>query len=401
MSFHQVYIPFGAYWSSPFCVWQGSFATLEPIPFAAELTARALAERGIAPTAIDGLGLGTTIPSRHSFYGAPWFAGLAGLPHLTGPTINQACATSVRCVVEGAGELEGGAATVYLAAAVDRCSNGPHLYYPNPAGPGGTGTSENWVMDSFGHDPFARNSMLQTAENVAREAGIDRLAQEEMTLLRHRQYQAAVAAGFQGRYLIQPVEVRGPRGRKPLQTVTGDEGVHPTSAEGLAALRPVLEGGTVTFGTQTHPADGHAALILVRGPEPARALSRDPAVTVQVLSFGQARVRPGFMPMAIVPAAEQALHQAGIVPTDLAAITTHNPFAVNDVYLSRTLRLDPERINRRGCSLVWGHPQGPTGLRSIIELIEDLALTGGGYGLFTGCAAGDSAAAVVLKVNVA
>ena len=76
------------------------------------------------------------------------------------------------------------------------------------------------------------------------------------------------------------------------------------------------------------------------------------------------------------------------------------PFAVNDVYISRELSLDPERMNRHGCSLVWGHPQAPTGMRAIIELIEDLVMQGGGYGLFTGCAAGDSAAAVVVKVSV-
>jgi acetyl-CoA acetyltransferase len=76
------------------------------------------------------------------------------------------------------------------------------------------------------------------------------------------------------------------------------------------------------------------------------------------------------------------------------------PFAVNDVYLSRELHIDPEQMNRHGCSLVWGHPQAPTGMRSIMELIEDLVLLGGGNGLFTGCAAGDSAAAVVLNVSV-
>lgn len=403
MAFDDIWIPYGAYWSSPFCAWQGSFANLPPIPFAAELTARALAERGIAPQQIDGVCLGTTVPSRHSFYGAPWFAGLAGLPHATGPTINQACASSVRCLVQGAQELGSGVASVYLAAAADRCSNGPHLYYPNPAGPGGTGESEDWVMDSFGHDPFAKNSMLQTAENVAREAGIDRAAQEEMTLLRYRQYGTALAddGAFQSRYLLRPVEVRAPKGKKVLKTVTGDEGVFPTTAEGLAGLRPVLDGGSVTFGTQTHPADGHAAVVLTRGRDRAASLARDSGITVQLLSHGQARVRPGFMPMAIVPAAEQALQQAGITTGDLASVTTHNPFAVNDVYLARTMRIDPERMNRHGCSLVWGHPQGPTGLRSIIELIEDLALLGGGYGLFTGCAAGDSAAAIVLKVSVA
>jgi acetyl-CoA acetyltransferase len=56
-------------------------------------------------------------------------------------------------------------------------------------------------------------------------------------------------------------------------------------------------------------------------------------------------------------------------------------------------------MNRTGCSLVWGHPQGPTGMRAMIELIEELAMRGGGKGLFKGCAAGDTGMAVVLSVE--
>ena len=402
MQFDDVWIPYGGYWSTPFCAWQGSFANLPPIPFAAEVAARALAERGIAASDIDGVCLGTTVASKHSFYGAPWFAGLAGLGHVSGPTINQACATSVRCVVQAAQELESKSANVYLAAAADRTSNGPHVFYPNPAGPGGTGDSENLVLDSFGLDPFAKNSMLQTAENVAREAGITREAQEEIALLRFSQYNTALAddGAFLKRFMPWPVEVKDARGKKILATVVGDQGVYPTAAQGLAALRPVLEGGTVTFGTQTHPADGNAAMILTSSRDRARALSPHGKADVRLLSYGQARVKKGFMPMAVVPAARLALERAGIDAGELVSITTHNPFAVNDVYLARELKLGPERMNRHGCSLVWGHPQGPTGLRSIIELIEDLTMQGGGFGLFTGCAAGDSAAAVVLKVSV-
>jgi acetyl-CoA acetyltransferase len=55
-------------------------------------------------------------------------------------------------------------------------------------------------------------------------------------------------------------------------------------------------------------------------------------------------------------------------------------------------------MNNYGSSLIWGHPQAPTGMRLIIEVVEELALLGGGYGLFTGCAAGDTAAAIVLEV---
>ena len=402
MQFQDVWIPYGAYWSTPFCSWQGTFATLPPIPFAAEVAARALAERGIAPSDIDGLCFGTTVASKYSFYAAPWFAGMAGLGHTTGPTVSQACATSVRCVVTAAQELSTGGATAYLAVAADRTSNGPHVFYPNPGGPGGTGDSENLVLDSFGLDPWAKNSMLQTAENVAREAGITRGEQEEVTLLRYRQYADATAddGAFFKRYMSWPLEVKDARGKKVVATVTGDEGVHPTNAQGLATLRPVVEGGSVTFGTQTHPADGNAGILLTAGRDRARGVSPKGAVDVQLLSYGQARVKKGFMPMAVAPAAAQALHRAGITADQLGSITSHNPFAVNDVYLARELKLDPERMNRHGCSLVWGHPQGPTGLRSIIELIEDLAIAGGGYGLFTGCAAGDSAAAVVLKVSM-
>jgi acetyl-CoA acetyltransferase len=402
VQFQDVWIPYGAYWSTPFCSWQGTFATLPPIPFAAEVAARALAERGIAPSDIDGLCFGTTVASKYSFYAAPWFAGMAGLGHTTGPTISQACATSVRCLVTAAQELSTGGATAYLAAAADRTSNGPHVFYPNPGGPGGTGDSENLVLDSFGLDPWAKNSMLQTAENVAREAGITRAEQEEVTLLRYRQYADATAddGAFFKRYMSWPLEVKDARGKKVVATVTGDEGVHPTNAQGLATLRPVVEGGSVTFGTQTHPADGNAGILLTAGRDRARGVSPKDAVDVQLLSYGQARVKKGFMPMAVAPAAAQALSRAGITADQLGSITSHNPFAVNDVYLARELKLDPERMNRHGCSLVWGHPQGPTGLRSIIELIEDLAIAGGGYGLFTGCAAGDSAAAVVLKVSM-
>ena len=401
MQFNDVWIPYGGYWCTPFSAWQGSFAALPPIPFAAEMAARALSERGIAATEIDGMCLGTTVASKHSFYGAPWFAGLAGLGHVSGPTINQACATSVRCLAQGAQELESKSARTYLAATADRTSNGPHVFYPNPTAPGGTGESENIVLDSFGHDPYAKGSMLQTAENVAREAGITREAQDEMALLRYGQYESARGDGgaFFGRYMLNSVEVRDARGKKVLATVTGDEGVFPTTAAGLAGLRPVLEGGTVTYGTQTHPADGNAAMLLTAGRERARALAPDGNVDVQLLSYGQARVKKGFMPMAVVPAAQLALDRAGIKPSALSSVTTHTAFAVNDVYFVRELKYDAERMNRHGCSLVWGHPQGPTGLRSIMELIEDLVTLGGGYGLFTGCAAGDSAAAIVLKVD--
>jgi acetyl-CoA acetyltransferase len=105
------------------------------------------------------------------------------------------------------------------------------------------------------------------------------------------------------------------------------------------------------------------------------------------------------MPEAPAVAARAALANAGIGLDKVDAVKSHNPFAVNDIAFARATGFPLEKMNNYGCSLIWGHPQGPTGTRAIIELIEELAIRGGGIGLFQGCAAGDSGAACLIKVS--
>ena len=403
MKFEKTFVPYGGYWSTPFVRWQGSLAQSHPVVLAAEVARTALEERGIGADAFESLYFGMTVPSAQSFYAAPWAAALIGNPAISGPAIMQACATSARLIGQAATEVDGGGGRrCILGLVADRTSNGPHIYYPDASGPGGRGTTEDWVWDNFQRDPYAEASPTTTAENVAREQGISRQEQDEVTLLRYEQYTAdrKNGGGFQRRYLVAPLEVRDPSGRKVVATVDDDEGITPTTAQGLARLKPAQEGGTVTFGSQTHPADGNCGMILAGG-ERARELSRDPAIEVQVLSYGEARARRAFMPQAPVPAARRALNDAGLRIYDVSAIKTHNPFAVNDVYFAREFDIAFDAFNNHGSSLVYGHPQGPTGMRLVIELIEELVDRGGGYGLFTGCAAGDTGAAVVVKVDTA
>jgi acetyl-CoA acetyltransferase len=172
----------------------------------------------------------------------------------------------------------------------------------------------------------------------------------------------------------------------------------PTTAEGLALLRPVLPDGAHTFGAQTFPADGNAG-ISVTTRDKARELSADKNVEVQLLSFGYARTKKAYMAAAVAPSAQMALDRAGIKVGDLAAVKTHNPFAANDIAMAKTLGLDVNSMNNYGSSLIYGHPQGPTGARLMIEGIEEVAGKGGGYLLFSGCAAGDTAASIVIKVG--
>lgn len=392
MALENVFIPYGGYWASPFVKWQGTLADENSVTLAAATAARWLKSREISPEVFTSVALGFTVPQKHSFYGAPWLAGLIGAPGITGPMYSQACATGARVIAGSAHEIEAGLTECVLGVTFDRCSNGPHVVYPAPNAPGGTADAENWVMDNFNKDPYAKNAMIQTAENTAKAHNISREEQDECTLIRHQQYLKGAELRKRTTFAI---EVGSGKRAKLIET---DDGVFPTTKEGLANLKPVLPDGTVTFGAQTHPADGNAGMILTTRAR-AEQLSRDKSIPVQVLSFGQCRVGKGLMPTAPVPAAQQAMKAAGVELKDIKAIKTHNPFAVNDVYFAKQTGKKLEEFNNYGSPLIFGHPQGPTGMRVIIELIEELAQAGGGHGLFTGCAAGDTAMATVIKVG--
>lgn len=396
MRFDRVFIPYGAWWSSPFCRWQGGLSGEHPLRLAAKSTSIMLEQTGRSPADIGGIHLGMTVPQHHSFFGTPWFGAMFGATQVTGPTISQACATSARVIASAAAAVELGAGGVQLAVSADRTSNGPIVYYPDPAGPGGAGKTENWVLDNFSNDPYAKVAMIETAENIAAKFGFTRQDQEDLTLRRYEQYEMALAddRSFQRRYM-QELTIR--RGRNDVN-VDADEGVVETTRQGVERLKPVLEGGTVTYATQTHPADGNAGL-LVGSRDAAGLAGANGGVTVQLLSFGEGRAEKAHMGMAPVPAAEAAMAAAGITFGDIAAVKTHNPFAVNDLYFATRTGYPAEKMNNYGSSLIFGHPQGPTGLRLVVELIEELVLLGGGIGLFTGCAAGDTGAAIVLKVG--
>ena len=398
----HAHIPFGAYWCTPFSRWQGSLSHLHSVEFAAHVSRQALAARNIPLAELDFGVLGMSVPQKGSFYGLPWLTGMIGAPHVAGPTIMQACATSARVMQLAAEQVSSEAARCVLAVTTDRVSNGPHIYYPNPGGPGGTGETEDWVMSNFSRDPFAGCDMTTTAENCASKWKIDTAEQHDIVLRRYHQYLDATRvdgdASFQHRYMVLPLEIPDQRYRKTVAVLTGDEGIQECTAEGLARLKPVKEDGTVTYGSQTHPADGGAGM-MVTTAERAAELSSDRNIRISLRGFGQSRVEMAYMPEAPVPAARQALAAAGIDIRDVAAVKTHNPFALNDIIFARETGFDVMKMNNFGCSLIWGHPQGPTGMRAVIELIEELVLAGGGWGLFTGCAAGDSAMAVVVRVD--
>ncbi len=400
MSFENVEVPYGCYWSSPFAKWQGSLQHLHSMKFAAHVAKSELKKRDIAPEVFDFGALGMTITQFQSFYGAPWPLYEIGLKHVAGPTMTQVCSTGARVVLAGASEIQVGLASCALLLATDRCSNGPHMYYPAPRGPGGTGQTEDQMLYNFSNDAIGGHSMLETAEFVARKYGFSTEEQHELVLRRYAQYQDALKddRAFLKRYMTLPFPVPKPNFRGDEGMMEGDEGIFPTTREGLARLKPASEGGTVTFGGQTHPSDGTCAMILTT-PEKARDLSRDNQIRIRFRAFGQGRVDMAQMPLAPIAATKKVLENANLKITDMKAIKSHNPFAVNDLAFIRETGYPTEQMNNYGCSLIWGHPQGAPAMRLFFELIEELFDKGGGMGLFKGCAAGDSSLAAIVEVS--
>ncbi len=393
----KAFIPYKGYYSTPFCRWQGSLANENSIELGASTSKRWLAEKNWDPKMFDYLFLGVTVGQPYVFYGSTWAAAMMGATGIPGVTVMQACSTSTTCLFQAALGVESGYYQNAYSMLVDRCSNGPHTIWPNPKGPGGQVVSEDWVMDHFGKDPWAGGAMIQTAENVSKEAGLTREECDDLALRRSEQYLDALANDreFQKRYMF-PAEVKVSRKKSIL--IEEDEGVAPSTKEGLAGLRPVIEGGVHTFGAQTHPADGNVGVV-VTTKDKAKELSADPNVEIQVVSYGYSRAKKGFMAAAVVPAVKMALEKANISIDQAKVIKTHNPFAGNDLYMAKEMGVDVNSFNNYGSSLVFGHPQAPTGGRCIIEGIEEAVMLGGGYLLFGGCAAGDTAGALVLKVG--
>ena len=392
----KAYLPYRAYYCTPFVRWQGSLAGENALVLGGNTSKRFFQSKGWDGKIFDYVILGSTVYQKQWFFGGPWMAALIGATDSPGVLVSQACSTATFSLYQAAIGIETGLFNNCWCLMADRMSNGPHAVWANPNGPGGQPIQEDWVMDNFKADPWAGAPMIQTAENVAQEHGVTREQCDELVLMRQSQYNDALAndRAFQRPYMF-PAEIKV--GKKMIQ-IDADEGVFNSTKEGLAGLKPALPGGVHTVGAQTHPADANAG-IAVTTREKARELSADPKVEIQILAYGYARAKKAFMPAAVAPSAQMALRNAGLRIEDISVIKTHTPFACNDLAMAKVLGLKLSAMNNYGSSLIYGHPQAPTVARLAIEGIEELVKKGGGYLLCSGCAAGDTGASIVMKVG--
>ncbi len=392
-NFSKTRIPYGTWGSSYFPSWQSSaLAEVNIGQFAGEAMNKILGIRKVPNNILDYLIIGSTIPWHWKFWNAPLVASCLG-KRVPGYHIEQACATGLQAVFAAASEIESNSHDIVGVLTFDRTSDSPVGVFPERRSHRRTEVLAD-VWDNFGFDPATGNSMLKTAGLAARKYKVDRSEVDELALFRYQQYFETKESGFLEKVLV-PLEVLNLQGKR-LGIIDDDTGIRNLTKSDLRAMRELDT--CVTAGTQTHAADGMATL-LVTTIDKARELSTKPEIDIKIIGKSEIRTSPSLMPEAPAFAVEKLLSRTGLTMDDMAVVKNHNPFAVNDVVFANVVGYDWHKMNNTGCSLVWGHPQGPTLTRIVIEALEEAVSIGGGYVLVFGCAAGDVGIAAIFKVS--
>ncbi len=391
--FPKARIPYGAWGSSFFPAWQTSaLAEVNIGQFAGEAMNRILGLRKVPKNELEYLVIGSTIPWHWKFWNAPLVASCLG-QRVPGYHVEQACATGLQAVVLAGSEIQAGSFDVVGVLTFDRTSDSPVGVFPERRAHERTLPISD-VWDNFGFDPATGRAMITTAGIAARKYKMDRKEVDELAFHRHHQYFEAKRSGFLDRVLV-PLEVLNLQGR-PLGRIDDDLGIRELTLDALRGMRELDT--CVTSGTQTHASDGVATLLMCSKDKVAD-LSPRPEIDIQLIAKAEVRTHPSLMPEAPAFAVQKLLSRCSLNMADMAVVKNHNPFAVNDVVFSQVLGYDWREMNKTGCSLVWGHPQGPTLTRIVIEALEEAVELGGGHVLVFGCAAGDVGIAALLKVS--
>lgn len=391
--FAKARIPYGTWGSSYFPAWQMSaLAEVNIGQFAGEAMNRIMGLRKVPIHLLEHLIIGSTIPWHWKFWTAPLVASC--MDHrIPGFHIEQACATGLQAVIIAGNEVETGSNDVVGVLTFDRTSDSPVGVFPERRAYQRTVPLAD-VWDNFGFDPATEKAMISCAGKAARKYKCDRREVDELTFYRYDQYFKAKESGFLNRIMV-PMDILNIQGRF-LGSINDDLGVRKLTLEDLMAMREL--DSCVTPGTQTHASDGMATL-LVTSKEKAAEISPRPEIDIQFIGKAELRTFPSLMPEAPALVVKKLFDRLGLSMKDITVAKNHNPFAVNDVIFSKVLDYDWHNLNNSGCPLVWGHPQGPTLTRVLIEAFEEAVDLGGGYVLIFGCAAGDIAIATVFKVT--
>ena len=327
---------------------------------------------------------------------------LAGLPvEVAGITVNRLCASGLAAVVDASRAIAVGQGDVFIAGGVESMSRAPFVMAKSERAYGHKLQVFDTTLGSRFTNPRQRalygdHAMPETAEEVGKDLGIGRDESDRFALASQQKYARAKESCFY-KDELHPVEING---RKGQITIVDSDG-HPrpeTTAEKLAALRPLFEGGIVTAGNASGINDGAVALLVASRAAGERAGAQPLA---RVVAAGAAGVEPRVMGLGPVPASKKALARAGLTLADMDVIEINEAFATQVLGCLKLMEIDADdsRVNPNGGAIALGHPLGASGARLALTAVRQLQRSQGRYALVTLCiGVGQGLAAVLERV---
>ncbi|MDG0856508.1 3-oxoadipyl-CoA thiolase [Roseateles puraquae] len=325
---------------------------------------------------------------------------LAGLPvDVPGATINRLCGSGLDAVGSAARAIRAGEAGLMIAGGVESMSRAPFVMPKAESAFSRANavydTTIGWrFVNKLMKAQYGVDSMPETAENVARDFGIEREAQDRMALASQTKAIAAQQRGFFAREVV-PVDVPQKKG-EPVQVLL-DEHPRETSLAALAKLKGVVTPeGSVTAGNASGVNDGACALLLASEAEAAR---HGLTPRARVVGMATAGVAPRIMGIGPAPATRKVLALTGLTLAQMDVIELNEAFAAQGLAVLRDLGLadDDARVNPNGGAIALGHPLGASGARLVTTAVNQLEVTGGRYALCTMCIGVGQGIALILE----
>ena len=332
---------------------------------------RAVLERGgVKPEQVSEVIMGQVLTAGSGQNPARQASLKAGLPTaVPALTVNMVCGSGLEAVMLAANAIIAGDADIVIAGGQENMSAAPHVLPGSRDGfrMGDAKLVDTMIVDGL-WDVYNQYHMGITAENVAKEYGITRDAQDAFAALSQNKAEAAQKAGRFDAEIV-PVAIPQRKG-EPLPFATDEFVRHGVTAESLAGLKPAFaKDGTVTAANASGLNDG-AAAVLVMSAKKADALGLKPLARIK--AYANAGVDPSVMGMGPVPASRRCLERAGWTVGDLDLMEINEAFAAQALAVHQQMGWDTSKVNVNGGAIAIGHPIGASGCRILVTLLHEM-----------------------------